>query len=62
MDRKTKKEISIEKQEQAIKNLQETPPEKGDFKAMIFGALLALMPAIILILAIIVGIALLFIL
>ncbi|HOP56851.1 MAG TPA: hypothetical protein PLH02_00985 [Bacillota bacterium] len=53
------KEEKERKKAQALKNLQETPPEKNDVKAMIIAAFLVFFPVLILILAVVFGVLLL---
>lgn len=48
------------KRAQARKNIQENPPEKGDFLAMVIAAFIVLLPVIILVIAVFVGVMLLF--
>jgi uncharacterized membrane protein len=44
------------KRAQARKNIAETPPEKGDFLAMVIAAFIVLLPVIILVIAVFVAV------
>lgn len=48
----TKAEVA-KRREQAKKNIQETPLEKGDFLAMVIAAFIVLLPVILIILALV---------
>ena len=48
------------KRAQARKNIEETPPEKGDFLAMVIAAFIVLLPVILLVIAVFVAVMLIF--